>query len=134
MRLAVLQSHTVETGAQELAAIVLASAVLATERASADDGCLPVFQIRLASPAAERTFWEQQRVPTSCPRSRRPPGAGGSISSCSAARTVGHFGLSTETRQGRQHVQILQVRARDCPDLDGTRPKDLVSRIPSDRS
>jgi hypothetical protein len=33
-RSAVLQSHTIETGAQEIAAIVLASAVLAVERAA----------------------------------------------------------------------------------------------------
>ena len=34
-RTALLQSHTVETGAQEIAALVLASAVFATERARA---------------------------------------------------------------------------------------------------
>jgi hypothetical protein len=45
-RTAVLQSHTVETGAQEIAAMVLASAVLATERARAADGHVPVLRIR----------------------------------------------------------------------------------------
>jgi Transposase DDE domain len=43
---ALLQSHTVETGAQEIAALVLASAVLATERARAANGSLPVLRIR----------------------------------------------------------------------------------------
>lgn len=41
-----LQSHTVETGAQEIAAIVLASAVLAIERARAANGNVPVLTIR----------------------------------------------------------------------------------------
>lgn len=45
---AVLQSHTVETGAQEIAALVLASAVLATERARAANGHVPVLRIRFA--------------------------------------------------------------------------------------
>jgi Transposase DDE domain len=43
---ALLQSHTVETGAQEIAALVLASAVLATERARAANGQVPVLRIR----------------------------------------------------------------------------------------
>jgi hypothetical protein len=43
---ALLQSHTVETGAQEIAALVLASAVLATERARAAKGQVPVLRIR----------------------------------------------------------------------------------------
>jgi hypothetical protein len=41
----VLQSHTVETGAQEIAAIVLASALLATERARAANGQVPVLRV-----------------------------------------------------------------------------------------
>jgi hypothetical protein len=41
----VLQSHTVETGAQEIAALVLASALLATERARAATGQLPVLRV-----------------------------------------------------------------------------------------
>lgn len=44
-RTAVLQSHTVETGAQEIAALVLASAVLATERAHAATGTIPPLRI-----------------------------------------------------------------------------------------
>lgn len=44
-RTAVLQSHTVETGAQEIAALVLASAVLATERARAATGTIPPLRI-----------------------------------------------------------------------------------------
>jgi len=40
-----LQSHTVETGAQEIAAIVLASALLAVERARAANGTLPVLRV-----------------------------------------------------------------------------------------
>jgi hypothetical protein len=40
-----LQSHTLETGAQEIAAIVLASAVLADERARAANGTVPVLTI-----------------------------------------------------------------------------------------
>lgn len=43
---AVLQSHTVETGAQEIAAVVLASAVLATERGRAANGAVPVLRVR----------------------------------------------------------------------------------------
>lgn len=44
-RTAVLQSHTVETGAQEIAALVLASAVLAHERARAAQGAIPPLRI-----------------------------------------------------------------------------------------
>jgi hypothetical protein len=45
-RTALLQSHTVETGAQEIAALILATAVLATERASAANGEVPVLRIQ----------------------------------------------------------------------------------------
>jgi hypothetical protein len=41
----VLQSHTLETGAQEIAAIVLASALLARERTRAADGQTPVLRV-----------------------------------------------------------------------------------------
>lgn len=44
-RTAVLQSHTVETGAQEIAAIILASAVLADERARVATGHLPALRV-----------------------------------------------------------------------------------------
>lgn len=44
-RSAVLQSHTVETGAQEIAAIVLASAVIATERARVATGHTPALRV-----------------------------------------------------------------------------------------
>ena len=44
-RTALLQSHTVETGAQEIAAIVLASAVMASERARAATGQIPALRI-----------------------------------------------------------------------------------------
>ena len=40
-----LQSHTVETGAQEIAAVVIASALLATERARAAAGQVPVLRV-----------------------------------------------------------------------------------------
>lgn len=43
---ALLQSHTVETGAQEIAALILASALLATERARAANGTVPVLRVR----------------------------------------------------------------------------------------
>jgi hypothetical protein len=43
-----LQSHTVETGAQEIAAIVLASAVLAEERARAATATVPALTISFA--------------------------------------------------------------------------------------
>jgi hypothetical protein len=43
---ALLQSHTVETGAQEIAAVVLASALLATERARAATDAVPVLRVR----------------------------------------------------------------------------------------
>lgn len=41
----VLQSHTVETAAQELAAMILASTLLATERARAATGAVPVLRV-----------------------------------------------------------------------------------------
>jgi hypothetical protein len=41
----VLQSHTLETGAQEIAAIVLASALLARQRVSAAEGPMPVLRL-----------------------------------------------------------------------------------------
>lgn len=41
----VLQSHTLETGAQEIAAVVLASALLARERARAATGQTPVLRV-----------------------------------------------------------------------------------------
>lgn len=44
-RTALLQSHTVETGAQEIAALVVASAVLASERARAASGAIPPLRI-----------------------------------------------------------------------------------------
>ena len=40
-----LQSHTVHTAAQEIAALMLASALLARERARAADGQLPVLRV-----------------------------------------------------------------------------------------
>lgn len=43
-----LQSHTVETAAQEVAAIVLASALLAVERMRAADGDIPVLRVSFA--------------------------------------------------------------------------------------
>ena len=42
----VLQSHTVDTAAQEVAALVLASALLATERARAAPGDVPALRVR----------------------------------------------------------------------------------------
>ncbi len=44
----VLQSHTVETAAQEIAAIVLASALLSVERTRAADGTVPVLRVSFA--------------------------------------------------------------------------------------
>ncbi len=44
-RTALLQSHTVETGAQEIAAMVLASAVIASERAHAATGHIPALRV-----------------------------------------------------------------------------------------
>jgi hypothetical protein len=44
-RTALLQSHTVETGAQEIAAIILASAVIASERARAATGPIPALRV-----------------------------------------------------------------------------------------
>jgi hypothetical protein len=44
-RSAVLQSHTVETGAQEIAALVLASAVIASERARAATPQIPALRV-----------------------------------------------------------------------------------------
>lgn len=42
---AVLQSHTVETAAQEIAALILVSALLATERVRAANGTVPVLRV-----------------------------------------------------------------------------------------
>jgi len=42
----VLQSHTVETGAQEIAAIILATALLARERARAANGEMPALRVK----------------------------------------------------------------------------------------
>lgn len=47
-RTALLQSHTVETGAQEIAAMVLASAVIAGERARAATGQIPALRVSFA--------------------------------------------------------------------------------------
>jgi hypothetical protein len=44
-RTALLQSHTVETGAQEIAALVLASALIAGERARAGTGQIPALRV-----------------------------------------------------------------------------------------
>jgi hypothetical protein len=41
-----LQSHTLDTAAQEIAAIILASAVLAAERTRAADGEVPVLRLK----------------------------------------------------------------------------------------
>ena len=45
---AVLQSHTVETAAQEIAALVLVSALIATERARAAPADVPVLRVSVA--------------------------------------------------------------------------------------
>jgi hypothetical protein len=47
-RTALLQSHTVETAAQEVAALVLASALLAVERTRVANGQLPVLRVSFA--------------------------------------------------------------------------------------
>lgn len=47
-RTVLLQSHTVETGAQEIAAMVLASAVIADERARAATGQIPALRVSFA--------------------------------------------------------------------------------------
>jgi hypothetical protein len=54
----VLQSHTPETGAQEIAALVLASALLADERASAANGDVPVLRVSFARVlAVAKAMW-----------------------------------------------------------------------------
>ena len=54
----VLQSHTVETGAQEIAAIILATALLARERARAADGQVPVLRVKFGVVlAVVRSMW-----------------------------------------------------------------------------
>lgn len=54
----VLQSHTVDTAAQEIAALVLASAVLATERARAAEGRMPVLRVSFAKVlTVVRSMW-----------------------------------------------------------------------------
>jgi Transposase DDE domain len=55
---AVLQSHTVETGAQEIAAIILATALLARERAQAATGQAPVLRLKFGVVLAiVRSMW-----------------------------------------------------------------------------
>ena len=54
----VLQSHTVVTAAQEIAAIVLATALLARERARAADGQVPVLRLKFGVVLAMvRSMW-----------------------------------------------------------------------------
>ena len=54
----VLQSHTVETGAQEIAAIILAMALLARERARAANGKVPVLRVKFGVVLAiVRSMW-----------------------------------------------------------------------------
>lgn len=54
----VLQSHTVETGAQEIAAIILATALIARERARAADGQVPVLRVKFGVVLAiTRSMW-----------------------------------------------------------------------------
>ena len=54
----VLQSHTVETGAQEIAAIIVATALLARERARAADGKVPVLRVKFGVVlAVVRSMW-----------------------------------------------------------------------------
>jgi len=54
----VLQSHTVETGAQEIAAIILATALLARERARAANGHVPVLRVKFGVVLAiVRSLW-----------------------------------------------------------------------------
>lgn len=54
----VLQSHTVETGAQEIAAIILATSLLARERARAANGEVPVLRVKFGVLlAVVRSMW-----------------------------------------------------------------------------
>ena len=54
----VLQSHTVETGAQEIAAIILVTALLARERARAANGQVPVLRVKFGVVlAVVRSMW-----------------------------------------------------------------------------
>lgn len=53
-----LQSHTVETGAQEIAAIILATSLIARERARAANGQVPVLRIKFGVVLAiTRSMW-----------------------------------------------------------------------------
>lgn len=57
-RTALLQSHTVETGAQEVAAIIVATALLARERARAATGRAPVLRLKFGVVLAiVRSMW-----------------------------------------------------------------------------
>ena len=57
-RTALLQSHTLETGAQEIAAIILVTAMIARERARAATGRAPVLRIKFAvALAIVRSTW-----------------------------------------------------------------------------
>ena len=85
-RTVVLQSHTVETGAQEIAAIILASAVVATERARAATGTIPPLRISLASSwtSSAGCGWCWAPSTTSSPISRRPAWCAVAAHSCAA--------------------------------------------------
>lgn len=97
-RTAVLQSHTVETAAQEVAALVLASALLAIERASAADGELPVLRISFAKmlPIVEGMWFTLE------------------IAAPVLTEDQTHFILTHMYERMRRHITPKR-RARSCP-------------------
>jgi hypothetical protein len=125
----VLQSHTLETGAQEIAAIILASALLATQRAAAAQGQTPVLRVSfiktlelmrplwltlalggdLLSPLQKQQLTERflQRASRYVTRPRKQP------RSCPRAvrRPVAHWPRlrKNQSRQGPIHFKVLNT-------------------------
>jgi len=93
-----LQSHTVETAAQEVAAIVLASALLAVERTRAADGQVPVLRVSFAKmlPIVEGMWFTLD------------------IAAPVLTEDQKHFILSQMYDRMRRHITPKR-RARSCP-------------------
>ena len=93
-----LHSHTVETAAQEIAAIVLASALLAVERTRAADGAVPVLRVSFAKmlPIVEGMWFTLD------------------IAAPVLTEDQKHFILTQMYERMRRHITPKR-RARSCP-------------------
>jgi hypothetical protein len=94
----VLHSHTVETAAQEVAAIVLASALLSVERTRAADGTIPVLRVSFAKmlPIVEGMWFTLD------------------IAAPVLTEDQKHFILTQMYERMRRHITPKR-RARSCP-------------------